>query len=419
MRYTLLVLALFALSSPLEAGFISDLFDAISGKKESSTTIEIEPEPQSQPREDSYPEKTFYEDESGDIFSNSDLQTQEEPIDEGLIAQKEIFLQYLSYPKRVYVNEHFYIDIKAIITKPDLKSIATSFVGGKRYKILNPNATWQKIENKIYQNRYYFKLLDKSASLPHLTITATNQNQDRSQETIEAKPINIIELKSDEYFCNVIASKFEILSHHEKRYDEKQNIVLLEINASMSNLEDMHLGYANREALDKFEDRLDSQSIYYVAIIPNYLKEFKFKYFNQTQNQFVRVKFPIIIADQSISTQTNLNPKKSKYYTYKIAILFAIALVLFLIFLRYRSILALLLALGLLIWTVYTKVLTQSVVLKEGTKIRILPVENSTIFYKNAQVVKVKVLHKKRGYLKVILPNQKIGWVKEDDIAKN
>jgi hypothetical protein len=394
----------------VEAGFFSDLFEAIGIKKDRDSQVIIE--------DSEKPSDEIFQEDETRVFSDDNYEDMANEELDLNIRQKDLFLSYLSYPKRAYVNEHFFIDIKAIITRADLKSISTTFINGKDFKILNPNAKWEKIDHKSYKNRYYFKLTSTNAEMPSLLIEAMGKNGKKSSELIKQKELKLIKLKGDDLFCGVIATDFSILSHHEKAYDKKNSIVLLEINASNSNLEDMHIPYAIREALDKFEENLETQSIYYVAIVPNYLKEFKFKYFNKRDNKFKRVSFPIVLADQTLSTQTDLNPKKSRYFIYKIVILFSIAFIFLLLYFRYKNRIFIFLSLLIVIWTVYTKLITKTVILTKGTKITILPTKNSTIFFKSDRDIRAKVLLKKRGYYKVLLPNSKIGWVSEEDLSK-
>lgn len=54
--------------------------------------------------------------------------------------------------------------------------------------------------------------------------------------------------------------------------------------------------------------------------------------------------------------------------------------------------------------------------LKAGANVRILPTNNSTIFYKNTSLKEVKVLAKKDDFVKVALDEDTSGWVKNEDI---
>jgi len=70
-----------------------------------------------------------------------------------------------------------------------------------------------------------------------------------------------------------------------------------------------------------------------------------------------------------------------------------------------------------LIYIGYLAVPEEEVCIKEGSEIRLLPVDNGTIF----ETTKVKELFLKEGsvknFIKVQLKNEKIGWVKNEDIC--
>ncbi len=405
---------LFAFSY-LQAGFFSNLFEFPQDKKEKQfEQVEEEVIPADEYYNQS-DEPTFSEDEK--VFS--DTPSDDYSVDSNIVKEKNIFLSFLDYPKKVYVNQHFTIKIKAVLTQEYLKSIKASFIGGKEYKLLNKEAVWKKLDDKSYLIAYTFKLTSLSASLPAFKVSTTNKTGTASHEKLKPEPLRVIALKNDELFSNILANDFSLISHHEKKYDEKSNIVLLEINATQSNLEDFHLSYAKREGIDSLRNNAKVQNIFYFAIVPSYQKEFKFKYFNLNSNKFNRISFPIIVSDASVSTQTDLNPQKSKYFLYKVIALFILAFLFLLLYIKYKKNYLLILALGLVIYTVYSKLITNNLLVDQNVTIRILPTQNSTVFFRTSQKMQVKVLLKKNGYTKVLLPDTKIGWIKDDDLSKN
>jgi len=410
-----LTLLLMLFLSQAEANFFSDLFDGVDEKKEKQFEAVEEEVISADEYFDTSDEPSFTGDEK--VFSDNATQDSEE--DDSFIKSKNIFLSYLSNPKRVYVNQHFTIEVKAVLTEENLQSISTKFSKGKGYKVLNPHARWKKNAEKSYSNRYTIKLLTAKSKLPDIIVSATNGAGDISQETLKSYAQRVTVLKENNLFSNILAKEFTLLSHHEKKYDEKSNIVVLEINASASNLEDFHLPFASREGIDSITEQGDSQSIYYFATIPNYQKEFKFKYFNLNTNKFIRISFPVVVSDTSVSTQTGLNPHKSKYFFYKVLALLSLSLVLLLLYIRYKKGYLLFLALILAIYTIYSKLITNNLTVPKGVAIQILPTHNSSVFFKTNQAMDVKVLLKKNGFTKVLLPNTKIGWIKDDDLSKN
>ena len=408
MRKLFFGIALLALTfSQAKAGFFSDLFERADESQETQFQEEVL-------NEDIYSEPLYQEEK---VFSDEDFEELEE--DTTHIKSKSIFLSYLKQPKKVYINQHFSIELKAIVTDENLQSIGTEFIGGKDFKVLNPNSPWVENAAKSHTNTYHIKLISQKSSLPSFKIVTTNARGKSNSETLKSYPLKLIALKQSEFFSNILATNFHLISHHEKKYDDKSNIVLLEINASESNLEDFHLPFAIREGIDSIQEAKTSQNIFYFAIVPNYQKELKFNYFNLNSNKFNRISFPIMISDSSISTQTDLNPQKSRFFLYKVIALLSFGLLFLLLYFIYRKNYLLYIALFIAIYTMFTKLITNNLTLPSDIMIRILPTENSTIFFKTSQAMEVKVLHKKDGYIKVLLPNTKIGWIKDVDLSKN
>ncbi len=389
--------------SQLHAGFFSDLFDTAQNTREEQLESVEEMQVDEQP--------IMIEEK---VFSDEDMQESDES--QGVVKSKTIFLSYQQLPKKVYIHQHFLLNIQAVLTNPQIKTIQTSFTGGKNFKVLNPDAGWKEIGENRYTIEYNIKFLKADASLPTLRVTVQDRKGHLFSEDLKAPLQKHIALKEDPLYSNVLAKTFHIKSHHEKKYDDHSNIVLMEIDATEANLEDFHLPFASREGIDSMKRDADKESIYYFAILPNYQKEMKFKYFNLETNKFNRITFPILISDNSVSTQTDLNPQKSKYFFYKVIALLSMALILLLLYMKYKKAYLLFFSLILAVYTIYTKLITNNETLKPGVLIHILPTSNSTIFYKTSQPLEVKILLKKGNYTKVLLPNTKIGWIKNDDL---
>jgi hypothetical protein len=409
MKILLKLLILTTLVTSLQAGFFSDLFESITKSNKASEDVRVD--------EEEYSVDDFQNIEEEKVFSSDEDDSFEDPTT--YIKEKKIFLSYLKYPKRLYINQHFIVELKAVVIEDELKSLTTLFVNGKDFKVINPTSAWRKVDDKSYINRFYFKLTSKDSKIPTIRVVSTNANNKKYKEDIAPPAIKLIKLKDSEFFSGIIAKDLKVISHKEKRYDDKSNLVLMEVNATMSNLEDFHLSFALREALDSLKDNLDYQSMYYVSVVPNYQKEFKFKYFNLKSNSVNKVSFPIILADATLSTQIGLNPQKSKFFLYKIIAYFAISFIFLLLYLKYRHISLLFISALIAFFILYTKLLSGSLTLDKGVNIRILPTNNSTVFFKTSKKIDAKILLKKDGYTKLLLPNGKIGWIKDDDLSKN
>ena len=330
-------------------------------------------------------------------------------------GSKNLFLAFTSFPKKVIINQRVAIDIKATVTKKDIKSIQTVFSNSKTYKILNPNTKWKKNNSHSYINRYYIKFLTVEPELPTFSVSV-DFDSFIAKNSIKLNHIKVVTLKSDKFFSGVIASDLKLESHSEKKYDDKKNIILMEISAKSSNLSDFSLKFPIREGVDEFIDNNNEQKIFYFAIVDNSMKYFKFRYFDYISNKYILHNFKIVLQDQTLSTQTELNPKKNRYILYKTIALLIFAFLLIVIFIIKRKYFALVLAILILIYVGYTNIPMNSVMLKKGTGLKILPTQNSTVFYILEDDISVDIVHTKGKYIKVLLENKKIGWINSDDI---
>lgn len=332
------------------------------------------------------------------------------------IKVKNILLSYTQKPEKIYLGEHFVVKLKAIIPETNITAIETGFIGGKSYKIFNRDNPWVQTGTNSYENSFIFKLLDKDAKLPNIKVRNQSAGGKVQSEIIKPFRAKLVTLREDELFSRVIGEDLHIVNHQERPYDEHSNIVVMEINATRANLEDFHIPYALREGIDDIKVSGDAQKIYYFAIVSNMRKDFRFKYFDPRQKRYEMVSFPIRPIDTSISTHTELNPQKSRYIFYKALFLVVMALLFVALFIFRRNYIFLLLAALFIIALAYVQIPITKAKLPAGTALRILPMANSTLFFRTDQPMEVDILLKKKRYTKVLLPNKKIGWVKNEAI---
>ncbi len=334
---------------------------------------------------------------------------------------QSIFLSFEEYPKRVYLKEIFPVSIKSIVVFKNLRNIDFSFIGGKDFKLVNKNALFEKVNENEYKLTLYFQLLSLKAKLPSIKVTAENKNGYRESSTLYLKPIKIFSLRDSKYFCKVLADSLEVKRYKTTRFDENSYMFVMKIDSKRANIDDFHLDWVLRDKIEsKTGDFLDSQIIY-IAFIPSNTEKFNFKYFNLKERKFESFSFPVILEKEELSTQVELNPKASNFDLYKNIFLSLVAFVFLLLFIfkikkSKWAVIYLLIALLIGGYVIKDELPFSDVVLKKGAKVTILPTRNSTIFYTSDKEIRVKVLNRIEPYYKILLPNNKIGWVKDEDV---
>ena len=329
--------------------------------------------------------------------------------------EQNIFLTLLNYPKKVILSQRVIVTMKAIVTKTDVKEIKVYFPKSNGYLVLNKNTKWIKLDENSYKATYYLKYLSTKPTNKKVKVEVKFKNHLKNSSFVTIPKPKVVVLKGDEFFSRVIAKSFKVLSHSEKKYDDNHNIVLMELNASLSNLGDFKIPYARKSGVDEYIDKGEIQKAYVYAIIDNRAKNFKFRYFNSKTNHYKMISFDIVLKDQTLSTQTELNPQKNKYKIYKTIALLIVTFIIFLIAVKKRSIVLSLIMIALLVYIAYINLPFKAIMLKKGVGLKILPTQNSTIFYIVPYDLKATVVYENKKYYKIILPDGKhIGWVKKN-----
>ncbi len=303
----------------------------------------------------------------------------------------DIVIKYENLKPFYYKNQIVNLKIKILSAKPNLLFSNS------------PN-----IDLNITQiNPYIYKLNARfKADKQNKIIEIYNNEQN---ETINLnKIIKIKNLPKIDHFSGVLANNLKIINPISSKYETNKTILSFTIKCKNCNLRDFNL--SKKENLKVLSN---NEATFYI-ILPKNKKELTFYYYNLLQNKFDKIEIPIILKENTISTQTNINPNENKFFTplnLLLLILTAIGLVVFLIYQRVWLLIFPLLFIVLILIQFLPK---GEVVLKKGTKLQILPTQNSTVFYIVKKKKKVKILNKRGNYLKVKI-NNKIGWVYENN----
>ncbi len=337
------------------------------------------------------------------------------------LRAQSLFLSFERLPKRVYVKEIFPVIVKSIAVFKNLQSLSYSLIGGKDFNLLNKEALFEKIDENEYKITLYFQLLSLKGKLPLIKVTAKDKSGYIESSTLSFKPIKVFSLRHDKYFCNVLADSLIVEKYKTTRFDENSYMFVMKIAAKRANIDDFHLDWVLRDKIEsKKGDFLESNFIY-IAFIPSSTKEFNFKYFNLQNRRFENFSFPVILEKEELSTQLDLNPKASNFDIYKNIFLATVALI-FLTLFAFKikknrwAVIYLFIALAIGAYVIKDELPFSDITLKKGAKVTILPTRNSTIFYTAPKSMRVKVLNRVDPYYKILLPNNKIGWVKNEDI---
>lgn len=342
----------------------------------------------------------------------------EKDVSDPFVSKGGLALELKDYADKFYVGEVFPIEIYAKTTETTSFDFNISLLKNNDLLFLNPHTQWKKTQDG-YKSTLWFEAKSPNATLEQIKIELL-----RNGEVFERASINIEDIKFENTpnspnFSHLVASHLEVKKVKTKYFDDKNVIMMLELEAKNANLESFFMQGVLKQGIENLKGDFNASTGFYYAVFPAYKNEFSFSYFNKESKKLENFDLKLQISDDEISTQSDLNPTSKSYNIYKQYALWLIALLLSLLFIWKKNyfILAfavLSFALGFLVDTN-----TQSGTLKSGAKVQILPTELSTSFYTASSSQKVEILAKRGAYTKILLSDGKIGWANNADLRKD
>ncbi len=333
------------------------------------------------------------------------------------IKSKDMYIEYISYPKRVFTGQKFELKLKATIlhTEDKFDKIITTFNGSKNIELPNKEPLWIQDKEFVYSSNIVFKSKDTQFLLPHLTLALFKDN--RIIDFISIKPPKIKFEKiavNEKLFSHVIAAKLNVHSALTKQYNNNMLLVTLNIEAFSSNLEDMNLISYKDQGIKSLTDNQPRQNMYYYVMVPIHTKELQFTYYNTTIRDFEMITLPISLEEELVSTQTDLNPYNSSILIYKQTSIFTLLFITLFIYIFKRDNIYLIFSTIWIIIIVYLFIPNQKIILQPNKQVFILPTQSSTTYKITTHEEVVEVINTKDNYIKILFQNHNIGWIKND-----
>lgn len=329
-------------------------------------------------------------------------------------AEQLIYLSLESVPEKIYVGQIFPVTVKV-----------TSLERGRVFEIRTDdgkNVTLVKepesIEPKaISRFTYYFKATGREIRLPEFIVSYVDEPE-RVYKT-EAKTLKAVRLNPPADFCSVLAQNMELVNYQASTYTSDSNILALQLRVAFGNYDDFHLQNSANQGIDSYSGDLNDTTLFYYAVYPAGLEQLTFSYFNLEKNRYEKFHVPIIVKRSSVSTQSNLDPQASEFTKFKImatGFLIFVWLVLWIMKKGWIYPLLIILAAGYLLTYLIP---LKSVCIKPESRLYLLPTPQSTPFLTLYERTVAKQMNSDKNYTKIQLPNNTIGWVKNEDLCSN
>ena len=334
-----------------------------------------------------------------------------------LFANKVIYLSYDEIPTRVVKGEIFPITYKALSTVKNFDDILYDFSNHAGVNILDKVP--QRVQNgKYYYDTFHMQVTKNTAKIPDVTAFLMAP-QDYNGTVLKGPKLNIITLNPDQKFSNIIANNVTLQEYKTTVYDNEHNIVIFIASAQNSDITKMHFSNVYKQGIESQSGSYKDAKITYFVVIDKKIENFSFSYFNLLKNDYITLTIPIIITDDSVSTQSDLKPRDQSHDRIKMYIAASVALIGFFLIIIRRKYLYLLFVIIPLIYIIYLAIPAEKICIKQGAKIHLLPVDNGTIFETTQTPYHLEKEGQVQNFIKVKLNNNKIGWVKDEDTCSH
>lgn len=340
------------------------------------------------------------------------------PYEESLdTLSKVIYLNYEKIPQRVLKGEIFSITIKNLCVVKNFVDITYKLSNEEGLKIVNPLPSREK-DSKYYYDTFYFIATSQNAKLPDFEAHLIDANEKAYKTTmLSGEKLNVIALNPKNDFSNIIANSFDILEYKTTTYDATHNIIVFVATVENSDISALKLNGVYKQGIESVTHTGNDFKITYYAIVGKSMSSLSFSYFNVLKNRFIFVNIPLIVSDDSVTTQSDLKPTDQSNDIIKMGVAAAIALMAFLLVLWRKRYIYLVFIFAPLAYILSIALPSKEVCIKEGSAIYLLPMSNGTIFEKATTQYSLQKEAEIKGWTKVQLNNEKIGWVKDEDIC--
>jgi len=330
-----------------------------------------------------------------------------------LYANKVIYISYDEIPKRVIQGEIFTVTLKALSTIQNYDDIAYEFSNARGLKILD-EVPIREQKGKFLYDTFHLQSTSSIAKLPDVNASLI-ASQEYNSTFIQGKELNVIKLNPKKNFSNIIANNLMLSEYKTTNYDAQHNIIIFVLSGENTNIDALHFNNVYKQGKESSTNSYLTSRITYFVVVDKRLEHFSFSYFNLLKNNFELIDIPIIVEDDSVTTQSDLKPRDQSHDRQKMYLAAAVALLGFILVILKRKVIYLTLIFLPLGYVLYLSTPEEMICIKKGTAIHLLPVDNGTIFETTQTKISLAKEGQTQHYIKVKLTNNKIGWVKNED----
>jgi len=335
-----------------------------------------------------------------------------------LWSQTEVSYSYL--PKKVYENQVFPLTVISTAAESNDTVRSIHFDTSSAKKPLFDTPLVVKNGNDVFYT-FYFKAPALKNGKTDVQIPRLFIRTDLSQRSLDPMAIPVRSLDSlhpPKDFSNLLAASMRIKNYQVSNYDAKNHLVTISLEAYEANLEDIKAPEAIQSGIeDLLREHAKVTGDFYV-VLPRAQKAFSFSYYDTVKRRFVPLRIKVELANASVTTQSDLNPKVDAFKRLKRYSLIALSLFFMLMFLWKRDFFYLVLGVISLITLMTFYIPHKKICVKQGAPLYILPTQTSTVSTHVADRFTTMLLGEHGEFKKIELKQGVIGWIKDEDICK-
>lgn len=338
------------------------------------------------------------------------------------VEPKLLYLSSDKLPDTLYENQMFTLSLTALVAEKNFDEISTEIGEMSGVRLLNSSFNWRKIDEDRYKLTLFFQITGSTILIPAIDLRLLKSFEVLDSARFDGLSKKVSPVAKNPQFSQVVTDNLEIGTYKVERFNDEENILVLELKADYSNLNSFNLTNNDiiSQGIDWSETKLPTTKILYYAIIPPTKESISFNYFMPTSGDFKRVDLILDLSNlgQKISTHSDINPNKKDIPWMNIFLLSITALSLIFLFIKtHKWIILVVVAINAVI-IFWVAVKDDVVLIRSSAEIRLLPTTTSTLFYKTDKPVEAKLLKTTDEYYKVLLPDEKIGWVKKTEAVR-
>lgn len=327
-----------------------------------------------------------------------------------------VVLSHAKIPSRLYVGEIFPLTLKLTPTDIASGNIEYTLQGEEGISIFSQTPARSIKSDGVYDT-FYFLVTSSSVRLPD--ISATTSSNGAVSNTLMGSTLGTTPLNAPASYANVLADSFKVTGYKTTAYDQESNIVVFSVKATRCNIASFNLVKATKQGFESKAPNVSESSMTYYAIIPNSEQTLEFSIFNLKKNRYESISIPIVVDDDTVSTQSDLSPTDSQHTELKVGAAAIIAVVFIALFYWRRSKWLLYASVLPLFYVVYALLPNSNVCVKKDSPVYLLPIKNGTIFEMTMEEESLEAENVVGEFTKIHLTNNTVGWVHEKDLCSN